>query len=118
MNTFQFAIASIVDANTGNGLVYTGAGPDYNRLEERGRRIRSQSFHGLVQAFKGGIASLVEAYRAKAQMRRDLKLMLSLNDHLLDDIGLHRNDLYMVQNGAVRLDDLINRNRSRRQDGQ
>jgi len=113
MNMFQFAIASIVDANTGNGLVHTGGRPDYGSLEKRGRRIRSQSVLDLAQAIRIGIADFLDGRRARAQERRDLNRLLSLNDHLLEDIGLQRNDLYLVQSGVIELKDLTRGSRSR-----
>lgn len=113
MNMFQFAIASIVDANTGNGLVHAGTRPDYSNLEKRGRRIRSKSVIDLAQAIIGRIVDLLESQRAKARKRRDLDRLLGLNDHLLADIGLPRSDLYLVQAGAVQLQELIAGYRSR-----
>ena len=37
MKLFQYAVASIVDANTGNGLLHYSNAPDYSALEQRGR---------------------------------------------------------------------------------
>ena len=114
MKMFQFAIASIVDANTGNGLVHGAARHDYGSLEKRGRRIRSRSVIDLARVIKNRIADFVERQRINAQQRRDLNRLLELNDHLLDDIGLQRSDLYQVQAGAVRLEELVAGYRSQR----
>ena len=106
MNMIQFGIASIVDANTGNGLVHGGSRPDYASLENRGRRIRSKSVLDLFQVIGHRVAVFFENQRAKAKARRDLNQLLRLNDHLLDDIGLQRNDLYLVQSGEIKLEEL------------
>lgn len=112
MNMFQFAIASIVDANTGNGLVHGASGHDYSSFEKHGRLIRSRSVIDLARAIESRIAEFVRSRRAKARQRRDLKQLLVLNDHLLEDIGLQRSDLQQVQFGAIGLEELVAQKRS------
>ena len=109
MNMFQFAVASIVDANTGNGLVHGGAKIDYAAAERHGRRIRSKSFLDLLAAIGSGLGGLISNYRARAKQRRELNVLLKLNDHVLDDIGFTRGDLYAAQVGAIDLVELDNR---------
>ena len=43
MKLFQFAVASIVDANTGNGLLHSGGRIDYTAAEHHGRAIRAKT---------------------------------------------------------------------------
>jgi len=106
MNMFQFAIASIVDANTGNGLVYGSGNLDYAAAERNGRKIRAKSIADLFAAIESRLSEAVARYRASAKQRRDLRTLMSLNDHLLDDIGLSRGDLHSVRLGAVTMDEL------------
>lgn len=106
MNMFQFAVASIVDANTGNGLVHANGTRDYAEIEHYGRRIRAKSSAQLFASIKSRVSAGIASYRASVKQRRDLHTLMSLNDHLLEDIGLHRGDLYAVQLGTTSLDEL------------
>jgi uncharacterized protein YjiS (DUF1127 family) len=106
MNMFQFAIASIVDANTGNGLVYGNGKLDYAAFESHGRKIRTKSIVALFASIGSRVGEVIASYRATAKQRRDLRALTNLNDHLLDDIGLSRGDLHSVRMGAVTLDEL------------
>ncbi|MDH3761803.1 MAG: DUF1127 domain-containing protein [Gammaproteobacteria bacterium] len=106
MNMFQFAIASIVDANTGSGLVHIHGSRDYATTERHGRKIRSRSIASLFALIKSRVAAVLDHYRIKAGQRRDLRALMNLNDHLLDDIGLHRGDLYAIRLGATSLEHL------------
>lgn len=109
MNMFQFAVASIVDANTGNGLVHGGGKIDYAAAESYGRRIRSKSFFDLLAAIGTGLGGFISNYWARAKQRRELNLLLKLNDHMLDDIGFTRGDLYAARAGEIDLAELDNR---------
>ena len=112
MKPFTFAIASIVDANTGNGLVHRANQPDYIAIERRAHQIRSRS---IIASIKAGLASAIANFRSGAKQRRDLKTLMNLSDRLLDDIGLNRGDLYAVQLGAETLEELDARRQSARQ---
>lgn len=106
MNMFQFAVASIVDANTGNGLVHANGTRDYAEIEHHGRKIRAKSITQLFAEIKSRFTAGIASYRASVKQRRDLHTLMNLNDHLLEDIGLHRGDLYAVQLGTTSLDEL------------
>ncbi|MCP4389048.1 MAG: DUF1127 domain-containing protein [Gammaproteobacteria bacterium] len=106
MNIFHLAVASIVDANTGNGLVHANGTRDYAAVEHYGRKIRAKSIAALFADVKSRITASIASYRASAKQHRDLRTLMDLNDHLLEDIGLHRGDLYAVQLGATSLDEL------------
>lgn len=118
MNMFQFAIASIVDANTGNGLVYSSENPDYAAAARHGRNIRARSIAATFAAIESRLREVVAGYRAKARQRRNLRTLMNLNDHLLDDIGLSRGDLHAVRLGAVTMKELIASLRSERRSSQ
>ncbi len=103
MKHLPFAIASIVDANTGFGLSHGGGKIDYRAAKRHGRAIRAKSIIALFAAIKQRMGVFVEASRVRAQARRDLQTLLNLSDHMLKDIGLTRGDLASVQYGAVTL---------------
>ncbi|MDH3221191.1 MAG: DUF1127 domain-containing protein [Gammaproteobacteria bacterium] len=111
MKLFTFAIASIVDANTANGLVQRAAGPDYKAYEQRAGRIRSRSIITLIATLRARLAAAVTSYRLRAKQRRDLRYLMQLSDPLLDDIGLSRSDLVSLELGAVTFDELDARRR-------
>ncbi len=115
MNYFQFGIASIVDAHTGFGLSHRGGKIDYRAAEHHGRAIRAKSIIALFGVIKQRIGAAVDAYKVKAQARRDLQKLLNLNDHMLKDIGLTRGDLASVQYGGVTLEQLDAERRASRQ---
>jgi uncharacterized protein YjiS (DUF1127 family) len=115
MKHFSFAIASIVDANTGFGLSHGGRNIDYRAAERHGRAIRAKSIIALFAAIKQRISVTVEAYKERTQARRDLLTMLNLNDRMLKDIGLTRGDLASVQYGVVTLQQLDAERKASRQ---
>lgn len=106
MSILQLSIASIVDANTGNGLVHGSASRDYAADERHGLKIRAKSIANLFAAIKSSLAAAIERYRIATRQRRDLRSLMSLNDHLLEDIGIHRGDLHAAELGISSLDEL------------
>jgi len=106
MKGLHFAIASIVDANTGNGLAHAKGGSDFAAAAVHGRTIRAKSIAALVNSIKARVVKVIAGFRAAAKQRRDLNSLMSLNDHLLDDIGLTRGDLQAVRLGSTTLDEL------------
>ena len=106
MKHFTFAIASIVDANTGFGLSHGGGKIDYRAAEQHARTIRAKSIIALFAAIKQRIGVAVEAYRVRVQAHRNLQTLLNLSDRMLEDIGLTRGDLASVQYGVVTLKQL------------
>ncbi len=115
MKHFTFAIASIVDANTGFGLSHGGGKIDYRAAEQHARAIRAKSIIALFAAIKQRISVAVEAYRVRVQAHRNLQTLLNLSDRMLKDIGLHRDDLASVQYGAVTLKQLDAERKASRQ---
>jgi uncharacterized protein YjiS (DUF1127 family) len=106
MSILQFAVASLVDANTGNELVHRDGKIDYAAAEQRGRVIRSNSVRSLFASIKRQVAELVENHREGARQRRELNALLRLNDYHLRDIGLTRGDLFAVEMGQATLTQL------------
>ena len=103
MKSIQFAIASIVDANTGHGLPQNTREIDYQAVSHRAHVIRSRSFtHSLARIGKTLVDGL-KAYYSGREQRRSIDSLSRLNDHMLDDIGLVRGDIIAVQAGQISL---------------
>ncbi len=103
MNYFQFAIASIVDANTGNGLVHNGNRIDYAAATSHGREIRSKSIVALLGLVKHRLSKAIASIRERQAGRRNLHRLAELNDHMLEDIGISRGDVTALQMGRIDL---------------
>ena len=112
MNTISFAIASIVDANTGYTRHHTRGNVGYADAVPRANKFRFRSLLTSWGGLRNSIAAFVERYRKRAEQRRQLAELASLSDRLLRDIGLHRGDIHAVESGQVSLADL---HRDRRQ---
>jgi uncharacterized protein YjiS (DUF1127 family) len=115
MKHLPFAIASIVDANTGFGLSHGVGKIDYRAAERDARALRAKSIIALFAAIKQRISVAVETYKERAQARRDLLTMLNLSDRMLKDIGLTRGDLASVQYGVVTVKQLDAERKASRQ---
>ena len=109
MKILQYAIASIIDANTGYGMSLTS--------EQHHRTLAAQ---GLLSRIAGLVASYLQytglrvarATRAIGQnlrQRRELRRLGSLNEHLLEDIGLARGDLLAAELGQISMAELESR---------
>jgi uncharacterized protein YjiS (DUF1127 family) len=101
MSYFQFAIASIVDANTGHGLVHSGGKIDYAAAASHGRKIRAKSIIALFEVVRGRLAKVIASMRERQQAKRNLRLLAGLNDHVLEDIGITRGDVIAAQLGQI-----------------
>ena len=106
MKLLQFAVASIVDANTGYGYSRNLGNTNYGAEIHHGRNIRSRSALALLRSIGQGFADSVEQFKARLQQQRDLRQLYQLNDHLLRDIGLSTGDLHAVSEGLVSLEQL------------
>lgn len=118
MKLLQFAIASIVDANTGNGLAHSPERIDYATAECAARRIRSRSFIDFLRQIGNGISAARVALRARREQQRNLHSLSRLNDYLLDDIGFSRGDILAAEYGQIDLAQLESRRASNRRSGQ
>ena len=106
MKLFQFAVASIVDANTGNGLVHSGGRIDYTAAERHGRAIRAKTVAALFSLINDQIRNAISRYQERALQRRGLSQLSRLDDRLLKDVGLTRGDLMAVKLGHTSLAEL------------
>jgi uncharacterized protein YjiS (DUF1127 family) len=106
MKSLQFAVASIVDANTGQGLAHNGGRIDYAAAAQHGRTIRAKSIIALYRLIKAQLGKAFSNYRERAARRRQLADLAQLDDRLLKDIGLSRGDMIAVELGQVTLQQL------------
>ncbi len=106
MNHIQFAIASIVDANTGNGLVHDGNRINYAAAASNGRSIRARSVLELSARIKGLLSNALQSIREHYQEKRKIHNLAALDDHILEDIGITRGDVVALQLGQIDLEQL------------
>jgi len=116
MKFLNLAVASIVDANTGNGInrqYVDQFGSNPSAHERHGREIRSRSFLDVIAKIKSSVQKYFEDSKAEARRHQAVKDLSQMNDRLLKDIGLSRDDLYDIGNGSTNLEELnARRNRS------
>jgi uncharacterized protein YjiS (DUF1127 family) len=101
MKLISNAIASIVDANT--HYLDAGQGLDYGSALRHGREVRGKSISASLKSLGRVLRSALERYRRRREEKREVAGLLKLNDVLLRDIGLSREDLIAVQFGATTL---------------
>ena len=106
MKALQFGIASIVDSNTGYGLVHTGGRIDYATAENDAHRIRSRTITTLAQRIGESVVAVLQTLRERRAHNRGIQQLTGLNDHLLEDIGFGRGDISAVQSGQINLEQL------------
>ncbi len=106
MKLFEFAIASIVDVNTGHGLVGKNLSVDYASAIHRGREIRAKSVLALFASIKHRIGQVISNYRVRAYNRRAINVISNLSDRLLKDIGIERYEIAQVRAGLTTLEEL------------
>jgi len=106
MNYFHFAIASIVDANTGHGLLHKTGRTDYAAAAQHGRKIRAKSIVTLFGQVKNRLSTAIASIRDHRVQRSDLHHLARLNDHILEDIGISRGDVIALQMGQLDLREL------------
>jgi len=112
MKLFEFAIASIVDANTGHGLEGKNLSVDYASEIHRGREIRSKSVLALFASIKHRIGQVISNYHVRAHNRRSINVISNLSDRLLKDIGIERYEIAQVRAGLTTLKELYASRRS------
>jgi uncharacterized protein YjiS (DUF1127 family) len=101
MKLFQYAIASIVDVNTGNGLpLATGHGEKVVDYQGSRRQFASKLVNYL-QRVRTGISVARIVLRKRRALKRSLQPLSQLSDHLLEDIGLSRADVLAAENGQI-----------------
>ena len=106
MKHFNLAVASIVDAYTGNGLnrqFIDQYGSNYSAHKKHSHEIRSRSLMDLAVKIKSAVKIHIDDSKTEARKRQATKQLIQLNDRLLKDIGLTREDLYEIGQGSTSL---------------
>ena len=111
MKLLQFAVASIVDANTGYAnfnyeYAHNSHNIGYKTEIQNGRNIRSRTIVNFFRSITQRIATSVDRYQVRVQQKRNINQLYQLNSHLLRDIGLTNEDLGSVARGEVSLEQL------------
>ena len=109
MKLFNLAIASIVDANTGNGIsrqfIDQSGSKDSGHLQY-GREIRAKSVLGVLAKIKSAVRQFVDDSKVAARARHHNEALSQLSDHILKDIGLTFVDVQDLKSGQITLEDL------------
>jgi uncharacterized protein YjiS (DUF1127 family) len=124
MKLFNFAIASIVDANTGTGISRSFVeqfGSKNSSYEKFGREIRAKSILGLAGKIKNAFIQYIEDSKAIARERRGVEEVSQMSASMLEDVGLTQNDADDLRLGLISVDSLNvrrDKNRSEREASQ
>ncbi len=97
MKLLNLAIASIVDANIGNGVKVHSSdrlGSHSTIYEQHAGKIRSHSFIALLAKTRASILNYFENFKAVAREQKNARHVSELSDHILKDIGLTRADAH------------------------
>ncbi len=112
MKLFNFAIASIVDANTGSGISRQfdeQLGSKQSAYEQAGREIRARSVLDVLTKIKSVFNQYISDSRAAARSRRNNEAVSQLSEHILKDIGLTFVDMQDLKSGQTTLQGLNTR---------
>jgi uncharacterized protein YjiS (DUF1127 family) len=112
MKFLNLAIASIIDANTGNGInqqFVNQYGLNHSDYAQHGRTIRASFLLALIARIRAAAKQYFENSKAAALARRNTREVLQMNEHLLNDIGLMHNDIVDLRLGLISLDTLSSR---------
>lgn len=66
-------------------------------------------FYASWSAFKSGMARIYSAYKERKADQLAAQYLMQLDDHMLKDMGLTREDLHQFNRGHLSLDALANR---------
>ncbi len=118
MSIFQFGIASIIDSNTGYGLPH-GLKQSVVPVGSQGSgRSLSKTIFDYLLRIRSGISAARIVLRKRRELKRSLRQLSLLNDHMLEDIGLTRGDIIAAQKGLLDRRQLESQRILNRGDGQ
>ncbi len=109
MKLFSFAIASIVHANTGNGVnrhFVENFGSKNSSYVQFGREIRAKFVLDIVGKIKNALIQYIRDSKAKARERRGVEEVSQMSATMLKDVGLTQNDADDLRLGLISLDNL------------
>jgi len=118
MKLINLGIASIVDANTGNGISrqFTDQfGSKHSDYEISAREIRAKSILGVLAKIKSAFKQYVKDSKADASVKRNTAEIAQLSEHQLKDIGLTPIDIQDLKSGQITLEALNTRRDQYRQ---
>ena len=101
MKTFQFAIASIVDTNTGQGLPKNTLDTDRVAANSRPRRSAFKTLVDYLVRIRSGITVARIVLQKRRKLKQGLRQLGELNDRMLEDIGLTRADIIAAAHGDI-----------------
>ncbi len=109
MKLINLGIASIVDANTGNGISLQFSdqfGSKDSDYEKSANEIRAISVLGVLAKIKSAFKQFLDESRAVARARRNTAEVSQLSEHILKDIGLTFVDIQDLKSGQITLEGL------------
>ncbi|MDH5355404.1 MAG: hypothetical protein OEY09_13245 [Gammaproteobacteria bacterium] len=109
MNIMSIAVASIVDANTGNGInqkFVDKFASDYAVHDDRNGEIRANVFITLLGKLKSAVKAYIDQSIVAAREREDIRVISSMSEYLLKDIGLIQIDVDDLRSGLISLNSL------------
>jgi len=106
MKLLQYAIASIVDVNTGNGLPLAIGHGEKSTVTPAPRRTLASKLANYLQRVRTGISVARIVLRKRRALQRSLQPLSQIGDHLLEDIGLTRADLLAAESGQIDIAEL------------
>lgn len=101
MKLFHYAIASIVDVNTGNGLPLTTGRAEKVAVGQVSRPALSARIANYLQRVRSGISAARIILRKRRAQKHSLRQLRELDGHLLEDIGLSRADILAAEMGMI-----------------
>jgi uncharacterized protein YjiS (DUF1127 family) len=118
MSIFQFGIASIIDSNTGYGLPHGLKQAVIPAARQGSGRGLSKTIFDYLLRIRSGISAARIVLRKRRELRKSLRQLSLLNDHILEDIGLTRGDIIAAQKGLLDRRQLENQRILNRGEGQ
>jgi uncharacterized protein YjiS (DUF1127 family) len=106
MKLLNYAIASIVDVNTGNGLPLATGHCEKSTVAQGPQRTRASKLANYLQRVRAGISVARIVLRKRRALKRSLQPLSQLSDHLLEDIGLSRAEVLAAESGQIDLAEL------------
>jgi uncharacterized protein YjiS (DUF1127 family) len=106
MKLLNFAIASMVDANTGNAVNRDFGAQflsNHSSYRQFGGELHAASFVNVPDKIKSTFNLLIKNYKARAREIRDTEKILQMSSHMLKDIGLSFEDLQDLESRQITL---------------
>ncbi len=109
MNIMSIAVASIVDANTGNGInqkFVDQFASNYTEHDRHAHEIRANTFITLLAKIKKSVKTYIDRSIVAAQERENIRAISSMSEHMQKDVGLNQIDIDDLRSGLISLNSL------------